>query len=143
MLALAAAGVGWWIVHRLNSARDRVNAERLVRTTQLSKAHAALVRAGIDGALIYKDHEGKVVSSSKDVEDAIGIIYLYGTPDHVKLACEYVQSLDETQKADAKELVESLRNHIRKSLGLKSVAEPVKYLRVKTSQQQNHNQTGD
>lgn len=130
LLAVVAAAVGWWIVHRLNSARDRVNAERLARTTELAKAHAALVRAGIDGVLIRKDEKGNIVSTSQEVENAIGVIYLYGTPQQAALARQYVQSFAKNQAADATELVSSLRSHIRASLGLPHLVEPVDYLRI-------------
>ena len=131
ILTLAAAGFGWWLVHRFNSARDRVNSERLTRTTELSKVHSALVRAGINGALVRKDVDGKVVWENKEVEDAIGKIYLYGTPEQIALAQNYVDSWDKAQSADGTELVDSLRNHIRESLGLTGVVGPLKYLRVK------------
>lgn len=130
VLTLAGAGLGWWLVHRLNSARDRINSERTMRTTELSKVYAALVRAGINGTLVRKDQDGNVLWEHKEVEDAIAKIYLYGTEDQISLTQEYVKSWDTTQGANATELVDSLRNHIRSSLGLKSVSGPLHYLRV-------------
>ncbi|WP_146011216.1 hypothetical protein [Xanthomonas arboricola] len=130
IVTVTAAAFGWWLVHRLNSARDRVNSERTMRTTELSKVHSTLVRAGIDGSLNYKDSNGNTVWTNKELEDAIGQIYLYGTAEQIALAQKYVDSWSGTQSADGTELVDSLRNHIRDSLGLDQVNGPLKYLRV-------------
>lgn len=137
LLTLAAAGFGWWVVHRLNSARDRINSERTARITELSRVHSALVRAGIDGALSYKDLDGNVVFTHREVEDAIGKIYLYGTAEQIALAQAYVLSWSEGQGADGTKLVDSLRNHIRDSLGLSAATGPLQYLRVRHTRNEN------
>ena len=115
----------------MNSSRDKVNAERSMRTSELAKVHSILVRAGIDGFLSYKDENGNVISTIKEIEDAIGKIYLYGTNEQISLAQEYIDSFTETQGADGTQLVDSLRDHVRESLGLEQTPTKHKYLRIK------------
>ena len=136
IVTIVAAALGWWLVHRLNSSRDRVNSERTMRTTELSKVYSTLVRAGIAGSLSHVDSNGNVAWTSSEIEDAVGKIYLYGTAEQITLAKAYVESWSDTQSADGTKLVDSLRNHIRESLGLDQVEGPLKYLRVTVSRTQ-------
>ncbi|CAE6711969.1 hypothetical protein [Xanthomonas arboricola] len=121
---------GWWLVHRLNSRRDRVNAERNMRNTELAKVYAVLLRTGIYGTLTKTDDSGKVTWINEDLEDAVGKIYLYGTKRQVDLTKQYVQSWADTDGADGTKLLDDIREHIRESLGLPPVAGTPSYLRV-------------
>lgn len=124
------AALGWWWVHRLNSARDRVNSERTMRTTELAKVYAVLLRTGIYGTLTKIDDSGKKVWINEELEDAIGKIYLYGTKRQVDLTQQYVQSWASNNGANGTELLNDIREHIRKSLGLAPVPGTPSYLRV-------------
>jgi hypothetical protein len=126
----AVVAFGWWCVHRLNSARDRINSERTIRTTELAKVYAILLRTGIYGTLTKTDETGKVTWINEELEDAIGKIYLYGTNELVALTQQYVESWSKTQGANGTELLNNIRDHIRKSLGLDPIVGTPHYLRV-------------
>ena len=121
---------GWWLVHRLNSTRDRVNAERNMRNTELAKVYAVLLRTGIYGTLTKTDDSGKVTWINEELEDAVGKIYLYGTKRQVDLTQEYVKSWADNNGADGTKLLNDIREHIRESLGLPPVLGTPSYLRV-------------
>ncbi|MBE0315005.1 hypothetical protein [Xanthomonas citri] len=121
---------GWWLVHRLNSTRDRINAERNMRNTELAKVYAVLLRAGIYGTLTKADDSRKVTWINEELEDAVGKIYLYGTKRQVDLTPQYVQSWADTNGANGTKLLNEIREHIRESLGLPPVAGTPSYLRV-------------
>src|SRR5690606_30486422 len=112
---------GWWLVHRLNSARDRINSEREIRTTELAKVYAILLRTGIYGSLAKTDDNGKVVWINEELEDAIGKIYLSGTNELVDLTQKYVESWSSTQGANGTTLLNSIRHTIPQSLGLTTI----------------------
>lgn len=128
--AIGLATSGWWWVHKLNASRDRINAERSMRITELAKVYSILLRVGIYGTLTKKDDAGKVTWVNEELEDAIGKIYLYGTKDQVDLTQSYVQSWAKTNSANGTELLNSIREHIRNSLGLPPVHGTPSYLRV-------------
>lgn len=123
-------GFGWWLVHRLNSSRDRVNSERSIRTTELAKVYAVLLRTGIYGNLKPTDSHGSEKWINEELEDAIGKIYLYGSKRQIELTKTYVKSWATMQSADGTALLDNLRNHIRVSLGLEPIRDPLDYLRV-------------
>lgn len=124
------AAFGWWLVHRLNSERDRASAERTMRNTELAKVYAVLLRAGICGKLTKTDDLGKVTWINEELEDAVGKIYLYGTKKQVDLTQEYVQAWAKNNGADGTKLLNEIREHIRSSLGLPPVQGTPNYLRV-------------
>ncbi|KHS64634.1 hypothetical protein RC77_19285 [Pectobacterium brasiliense] len=128
--ATALAAFGWWCVHWLNSYRDRINAERTMRNTELAKVYAIILRTGIYGTLTKTDDEGKITWVNEDLEDAIGKVYLYGTKRQIELTQEYVNSWAKTNGADGTNLLNDIREHIRKSLGLSPVEGTPSYLRV-------------
>ena len=128
--AIVLAGFGWWFVHKLNATRDRINAERSMRNTELAKVYSILLRVGIYGTLTKRDDTGKVTWVNEELEDAIGKIYLYGTKRQVDLTQSYVQSWADTSGANGTELLNDIREHIRDSLGLPPVQGTPSYLRV-------------
>lgn len=128
--AIVLALFGWWWVHKLNATRDRINAERSMRVTELAKVYAILLRVGIYGTLTKEGDSGKIIWVNEDLEDAIGKIYLYGTKRQVDLTQNYVQSWAKTNSSDGTELLNNIREHIRDSLGLPPVHGTPSYLRV-------------
>lgn len=81
--AIVLALFGWWWVHKLNAKRDRINAERSLRVTELANAYSILLRVGIYGTLTKEDDSGRIIWINEELEDAIGKIYLYGTKRQV------------------------------------------------------------
>lgn len=139
VLATALALFGWWWVHKLNSTRDRINAERSMRNTELAKVYAVLLRAGIYGTLTKTDEDGKVTWINEELEDAVGKIYLYGTKEQVDLTQEYVNSWASSNGADGTRLLNDIREHIRTSLGLPPVQGTPSYLRVEIKREGSGN----
>ncbi|HIE0524213.1 TPA: hypothetical protein ACXJLS_000818 [Stenotrophomonas maltophilia] len=137
--AIALALFGWWWVHKLNATRDRINAERNMRVTELAKVYSVLLRVGIYGTLSKRDDSGGMTWINEELEDAIGKIYLYGTVRQVDLTQEYVQSWAKTNGADGTGLLNAIREHIRESLGLPPVHGTPAYLRVEITRKN----TGD
>lgn len=137
--AIVLALFGWWWVHKLNATRDRINAERNMRVTELAKVYSVLLRVGIYGALSKRDDSGRITWVNEELEDAIGKIYLYGTGRQVDLTQKYVQSWAKTNGADGTELLNAIREHIRESLGLPPVHGTPAYLRVEITRKN----TGD
>ncbi|MCD9029574.1 hypothetical protein LDO26_15375 [Luteimonas sp. BDR2-5] len=128
--ATVLAAFGWWWVHRLNSTRDRINAERQLRNTELAKVYSTLLRIGIYGTLTKTDDDGKVIWVNEELEDAVGKIYLYGTKHQVDLTQTYVKSWADINSANGTELLNNIREHIRSSLGLPPVQGTPHYLRI-------------
>lgn len=132
---------GWIIAHWFTSRRDRKNAERNVRTNELSKAYFALVRSGIAGSFTKKDYDGKLLPIAQDVEAAVASIHLYGSPEQSQLANDYVMRLELEQHGDATSLVNSLRNDLRADLGLKTLGE-IHYARIQVFRNSAGSQQG-
>jgi len=128
--AVVLALFGWWWVHKLNATRDRINAERAMRVTELAKVYSILLRVGIYGTLTKRDDSGRITWVNEELEDAVGKIYLYGTKRQVDLTQKYVQSWADTNGADGTELLNAIREHVRESLGLPPVHGTPAYLRV-------------
>lgn len=129
----AVAVCGWIVAHWFTSRRDRKSAERKARLDALSRAYFVLVRTGIDGSIIRRDHNGNIVSTAKDVEDAIASIHLYGDNKHSTLANRYAAELQERQHGNATELVDFLREYLRHELGLPKLNETPYYVRIQIS----------
>lgn len=133
VVTVLTAGVGLVTAHRFTSKRDIKNAERLRRIDSLSTAYFAFIRTGIDGVIVKKDHEGKLLPTAKNLEDAVAVIHLYGTDEQSILADEYVLKLSDTGSANSTELVDSLRKTIRNELGLTQLVNVPHYLRINYS----------
>jgi hypothetical protein len=132
--AIVLALFGWWWVHKLNAKRDRINAERSLRVTELANVYSILLRIGIYGTLTKKDDSGRTIWVNEELEDAIGKIYLYGTKRQVDLTQNYVQSWANTNGANGTELLDAIREHIRESLDLPPVHGTPSYLRIQIKQ---------
>lgn len=130
LLGIAVSISGWLVVHHLAGNRDRKNRERELRIEVLSEAYLALVRTGIDGSLIYKDAKGLIVNNSKNAEDAIAMIHLYGTEAMSVKASEYSRDISKGN-ADCTILVNEIRKFIRNELGFSDLESEPNYLSVK------------
>lgn len=113
--------ISWFIVHWLTEKRDQKNARRTARVDALSECYVALINSSLKD-LYQLDDKGEINRKvADDVEKAILIIHLYGSPRQSKLASEYSKNMCEQGTANLDELVESLRKDIRKLLGEKEV----------------------
>lgn len=128
--AVVTAVLGWVIAHHFTSRRDRDNSRRSTRIEALSFCYKALVRSGIDGVMVFKAEDGKLVSRAGPVEDAVALIHLYGSQEQSCLATEYARQVAHSQEGDATKLVESLRNDIRRMVGEADLSSDPTYLRI-------------
>jgi hypothetical protein len=122
--------VGWVIAHHFTSKRDIQNSQRAIRNQALTEAYKVLVRAGINGFLLTRDDEGKVINGAKTVEDALSIIHLYGTQEQSVLASKYANEVSSSKIGSSTQLVNSLRKSIRENLGGKDLEHEPVYLKV-------------
>lgn len=135
--AVVTAVLGWVIAHHFTSRRDRDNSRRSTRIEALSFCYKALVRSGIDGVMVIKGGDGKLINRAGPVEDAVALIHLYGSQEQSCLATEYARQVAQSQNGDATELVKSLRNDIRRMVGEAGLSSDPTYLRITINEQLN------
>ena len=124
------AAVGWMVAHHFTSKRDTKNSRRMIRIEALSSCYKIFARAGIDGVLVTKGDDGKVINKAIPVEDAVALVHLYGSQEQSDLASEYANQVGQTQNGDSTKLVNSLRRDIRRMLGEPDLSHDPTYLRV-------------
>lgn len=101
--------LGWGITYYLTQKSNVEDKKREVVVQHLIEAWRAIA----DSA--YRDNSG-----NSHLEKAIMDIQLFGTEEQVKLAQEFALALAEGDGADAMPLVRSLRDSLRKELGITS-----------------------
>jgi hypothetical protein len=138
IVGVVTACFGWIAVHMFTSRRDIANAQRAIRNSALAEAYRAMVRAGLNGVLIYRDRDGTVVNGAKAVEDAIALVHLYGSKEQSMLATKYAETVGGGGSADLTALVDSLRKDVRSALGLSELDETPKFLKVAIRGEENH-----
>jgi hypothetical protein len=127
--ALIVAGMGWFLVHYFTSRRDRKNAERISCTNDLKSAYLKLSSIGMYG-ITGRSTDGKVISRHKEFQDAIQIVHLLGTEEQVTMANELCRALAAHEVGNFSPLIDSLRDHIRASLGLSKRLETPTYFKL-------------
>ncbi|WP_448556917.1 hypothetical protein [Thalassotalea montiporae] len=133
-LPILIALIGVYFTHKFTSKRDVLNSQRALKIEALSTAYKALVRSGLEKDLLPKDEMGNVQNKAIPVEDAIAIIHLHGSDLQSRLASQYSLDFANNQGADCTELVNSLRNEIRESLGYEKLEALTYYLPVTPNQ---------
>jgi len=134
-LPILVALVGVFFTHKFTSRRDVINAQRALKIEALSSAYKALVRSGLEKDLISRDDKGNVTNKAIPVEDAIAIIHLHGSELQSRLASQYAVDFANNRGADCTELVNSIRNEIRASLGYEKLEALTYYLSVKPNEE--------
>ncbi|MDP2538153.1 hypothetical protein [Alteromonas stellipolaris] len=134
-LPILVALVGVFFTHKFTSRRDVINAQRALKIEALSLAYKALVRSGLEKDLISRDDKGNVTNKAIPVEDAIAIIHLHGSELQSRLASQYAVDFANNRGADCTELVNSIRNEIRASLGYEKLEALTYYLSVKPNEE--------
>lgn len=129
-LPILIALIGVYVTHKFTSRRDVLNSQRALKIEALSTAYKALVRSGLEKDLLPKDEMGNVQNKAIPVEDAIAIIHLHGSDLQSRLASQYALDFASNRGADCTELVNSLRNEIRDSLGYEKLEALTYYLSV-------------
>jgi len=127
---IIVAALGWLITHYYTSKRDTAISRRTSRINALSTAYKALVRAGLDGRIVYKSRDGIIHNRATPVEDAIALIHLYGNDEQSKMATECANQFQKTGMGSFTDLINSLRKDIRKMLGEEDLIEQPRYLKI-------------
>lgn len=121
VVTAAVAGVGWFVAHRLSVARDRVARRRELRTEYLIEAFRRLAKSA---------NRDVLHPYATEIESALADIQLFGTPEQIDMAIVLIQDLVEAYDADSNPLLNSLRDELRKELGLPATERYVNLLRV-------------
>lgn len=120
-ITIVLAVAGWVVGHKLTSQRDIKNKQREIRIKYLLEAYEALMVLG---------RNGTILPNHKEVEWAVFIIEMFGTPKQVELSRNFTKEMAESNNSNFTELVVSIRNFVRVELGLKDLGEGINILRI-------------
>ena len=123
--------VGWWAVHKLNSARDLSIKRRDTRVQYLIEAYRRIESAA--NRHLDDPEDEDQMRCKRDLEDALGDIQLFGSGDQLKSTREIAESLVATNRAEAElidALLRSLRRDLRAELELPQTDEKLVHLRI-------------
>lgn len=125
--------VGWIVAHYFTSKRDIENERRKKRIEKLTECYQALLRLGLNGLYFIED-DGKTINREVGdaVEDAIGLIHVYGTDEQSVLATKYAADMQDAKSANFTELLDCLRRDIREMLGEKDLTQKPSYFKLNT-----------
>jgi hypothetical protein len=121
-VTVVVAVMAAWITHRFASERDAKNERRKLRIQYLLEAYRTLERT-----TSASQEKGE---RSAAWEKAASDIQLLGDAEQVRLTQEWVTEFSDRQTALLDPLLASLRQSLRKELGLEKVDDAVKYLRM-------------
>jgi hypothetical protein len=121
LLTAGIAILGWYVVSRLASNRDRDNARREIRVEHLLNAYRNL--ESITGRPFTDE-------TVKALESAMTEIQLLGSADVVNLADRWVEDFNERGERNLTPLAAALRSELRKELGLEQLNRPPRALRI-------------
>lgn len=117
LVALAVVG----ITHLLSVYRDRENKRREQRLGYLIAAFRALAKA---------NHHEHLYEIADELEQAVADLQVFGTAEQVKLAQKFAEELGRTQHADIDELLNELRNSLRKELGREPITGKMCWMKI-------------
>ena len=115
------AMAGWFVAHRLSTARDRENKKRDLRLQYLIEAYRRLEAAG---------NRPRGLDTGIAFESAIADNQLFGTLDQVRLARRFALDFARDGTAQLDPLLDSLRQDLSAELRLAQVPESITYLRI-------------
>lgn len=75
-------------------------------------------------------HHPRLYEVAEDVQSAVADIYLFGSEDQIVRVESFVKDLSANQEASLDELLDALRNDLRKELRLSSVDRRIWWLRI-------------
>ncbi|MCE0499477.1 MAG: hypothetical protein LV481_16165 [Methylacidiphilales bacterium] len=113
--------MGWYVVHRLTTARDLANKRRELRVGYLIEAYRRLEN------ISNRDPEEVIAS---ELERAVADIQLFGSLSQVALVREFCLGFVEKRIFSLDPLLNDLRNDLRRELNLESVSSNVVFLRI-------------
>ena len=122
LVSIVLAVLGWWGAHYLASLRDLRNKKRELIVQYLVEAYRRLEQSG------NRDNENKEHISN--IESALADIQLFGTQEQVNLASHFMDRINSYDGASMNDLLLSLRDSLRKELGLDELSNEMKFLRL-------------
>ena len=75
-------------------------------------------------------HHPHLYEVAEEVQSAVADIYLFGSRDQIVRVESFVKDLSANREASLDELLDALRNDLRKELRLSSVGGPIWWLRI-------------
>ena len=115
--------LGWFIVHYLNRKRDVAIKRRDLRLEYLLDSYRNLETA-------FKDPEQD--ESKVKIENSISDIQIFGNEKQAGLAREFSLNFVSGKVVSSNELINSLRDELRKELNLPEIDHPVQSLHIHT-----------
>ncbi len=121
LTAIIAVG-GWFIGHQLSAERDRINKQREIRVGYLINAYRRLANASMrqpeKGSQYYRD-----------MESAMADIQLFGKESQINQAKHFMEEFQKTGKGPLDELLNTLRDDLRKEMNLSKVKTNIQWFR--------------
>ena len=117
LVALAVVALG----HLFAVYRDRENKRREQRIEYLIGVYRALAKA---------NHHPRLYKIADELEQAVGDLQLFGTPEEIRLVQKVATDMGTAQEAELDSLLNELRNGLRKELAREPVSGNVRWLRV-------------
>jgi len=114
--------IGWYITHYFNSKRDHKNKIRETKMTYLIEAYLALEN-------VCNRYEEDLIKRFPKLEDALAKIQLFGSDEQILMAKKVIIAIGENKKTDVEELLQDIREKLRKEIGLSKTTEEIRYLR--------------
>ena len=129
IVTIAVAAVGWIVANYFNSRRDRATKRRELITNHLITTYKILT---ID--ITQRDP-----SPERDykLESAIAELQLFGSKEQIELTKKLTDDINHKQEFLMDELINNLRNTLRKELGLSLVQGNVRWLRFEKPKKPN------
>jgi hypothetical protein len=121
LIAAAIAVLGWYMAHRFNTARDRINKRHDMITQYLLEAYRRLEMAA--------NREDKTEEQAIAFESALADIQLLGSPAQISATVEYLEAHASAGGGTIDQVLCLLRDDLRKELGLSLAEKPPKFFR--------------
>jgi hypothetical protein len=120
-VTVAIAVLGWIVANYFNSRRDRATKRRELITDHLINTHKILTI----------DITQREPSTDRDykLESVIAELQLFGSEEQIELTKKLTDDINHKQEFLMDELINNLRNALRKELGLSSIRGNVRWLR--------------
>ena len=113
--------VGWYIVHRMASNRDRINKKRDLQVKYLIEAYQA-----IENSCSRNEN----TPYREKLERAVSDIQLIGNPEQVRLAKEFTTGMAADSFGDPRPLLAALRKDLRQELNLDLMDDQIWHFRI-------------
>ena len=121
--------VGWLAAHQLAAWRDRASKRREQRVEYLVEDFVALQRLYI--TLVFTKWRKKF--------NLLSLTFiLFGSRDQIVRVESFVKDLSANREASLDDLLDALRNDLRKELRLPSVGGPIWWLRIEPKSNDKH-----